>query len=146
MSTYNATAKQTESAGDPPPVSALPVTMKYGLPGFESLTRFALADVPDFAPFQMLLSEEEKSFSLLVLDIKTLPAENELLILANDLKVKGIRDASHRTLLVLKLDRLKKVFTVNTKAPIVIDMKDGSGRQMILDNPKLPVDYQLTKV
>ena len=85
MSTYNASAKQLENAGDPPPLPAIPVTMKYGLPGFETFTSFQLADVPDFSPFQMLLSEQETSFSLLVLDIRTLPAENELLTLTNDL-------------------------------------------------------------
>ena len=44
---------------------------------------------------------------------------------------------------VMKMSQEEKIFTVNTKAPIVINPKILQGCQVILDNPNLQIEQPL---
>ncbi len=146
MESMSTTTHTGNESMDPALPDLKPINFKYGLPGFESLTRFVINDIDDFPPFQMLSSLDEENFSLLVLSLSILKIENGLSLLVDTLVKSGITREKYDILLVLKLDRERKIFTANLKAPVCIRKQDLQGSQIILDEPGLPVDFILNKV
>ncbi len=46
------------------------IRLPFGLPGFESLSRFLVAELIDFPPFHFLQSLEERELGMLLLDAR----------------------------------------------------------------------------
>jgi flagellar assembly factor FliW len=61
-------------------------------------------------------------------------------------KIKELKNGNDElgVFLILKVIDDEKNLTANTKAPIVINFHNKKGRQIILDNENLSMDYPIT--
>jgi len=120
------------------------IYFKYGIPGFESLTRFLIKEMPEYSPMLLLQSVEEPEVSLIIADpaifqiekILNIPAENK-----NKLKIQS--DSEMNLYVILSFDSQSQQFTANLKAPIIINKILNQGQQVILDDPTLEINYHL---
>ena len=131
------------NADHPEKIRESSILFKYGLPGFESFTKFTLTDLEDYPSFYLLKSEDEENFSMLVLSLATLKVQEELEVLIDELKRRDIDFAKNAVYLILKLSQSEKKFTANIKAPIIIDTENHSGTQLILEHRDLSMEYIL---
>jgi len=120
------------------------IYFKYGIPGFESLTRFLIKEMPEYSPLLLLQSVEEPEMSLIIADpaifqiekILNIPAENK-----NKLKIQS--DSEMNLYVILSFNSQSQQFTANLKAPIIINKILNQGQQVILDDPTLEINYHL---
>ncbi len=119
----------------------------YGLPGFETLTKYEIKDIKDYPPFCVLQSLEEPDISMLILDIRFLKIRDQIKISFDELKKMGIYSdnigKNTEIYVVLKVDDKEQNLSANVKAPLVINTEKKRGGQIILDDKNLPVDYLL---
>ncbi len=119
----------------------------YGLPGFETLTRFTVDELKDYPPFRVLQSLEEPDISMLILDIRLLKIRDQIKIPFKELKNIGIDPGKSiddtEIYVILKVDNERQQLTANIKAPIVINNKDKVGCQVILEDKNLSIEYSV---
>lgn len=117
-----------------------------GLPGFEELKKFIITPIEKDSPFYVLHSIDDEKTSFTVVSPFYIDSGYEFDI-SNDrieeLKIKGYEDLMILCTLTLNSD-VKKI-TANMKAPIIINIKEKLGEQIILDNEKYLIKYPLFK-
>lgn len=120
------------------------INFDYGLPGFEDLKKFTIVDIEDYNPFLLLHSVEDHNIAMIVLNAGQLDIEVDLKIPKE--KIKELKNGNDElgVFLILKVIDDEKNLTANTKAPIVINFHNKKGRQIILDNENLSMDYPIT--
>jgi len=117
----------------------------YGLPGFEELKKFAILDIEEYNPFLLLHSVEDQNIAMIVLSAGQLDLEDDLHIPEQQLKELNENEEHELgVFLILKIMDSGKEITANTKAPVLINFQNQKGRQIILDNEKLSMDYPIT--
>lgn len=126
------------------------VTFPDGIPGFETLKHYLLGEVRDYPPFMLMISEEDKTISLLLLSVEYVYRYNRKLrsLYKKYCGVYTNGQAEHfDTYLVLHCDHDPETITANLKAPIMIENRKRIGKQLILDTEELSCHYPLkTKV
>jgi len=121
------------------------INFEYGLPGFEDLKKFTIVDIEDYNPFLLLHSIEDHNIAMIVLNAGMLDLEENLNIPEDKLKELSNKDDNEvGVFLILKVIDEDKNLTANTKAPVVINFQNQKGRQIILDNENLSMDYPIT--
>ena len=120
------------------------INFDYGLPGFEDLKKFTIVDIEDYNPFLLLHSVEDHNIAMIVLNAGQLDIEADLNIPEEKLKELKNEDGEVGVFLILKVIDDEKNLTANTKAPVVINFQNCKGRQIILDNENLSMDYPIT--
>ena len=115
-----------------------------GIPGFEELSKFIVVPLKEHPPFQVLQSLEAPPIAMFVIPIHYFESEQEIKIDKIDLaQIEAKLQDETDVYFVIKMSRGEKKFTVNTKAPIVINPKILKGCQVILDNPNLQIEKPL---
>ncbi|HJM47445.1 MAG: flagellar assembly protein FliW [Candidatus Marinimicrobia bacterium] len=115
-----------------------------GIPGFEELSKFIVVPLIEHHPFQVLQSLEAPPIAMFVIPIHHFESKQEIKIERIDLEQIGVRSQDETDIyFVMKMSQEEKIFTVNTKAPIVINPKILQGCQVILDNPNLQIEQPL---
>lgn len=140
----NSSHARNNNTSYPSNVTDNAIYFKYGIPGFESLTRFRIKETPEYSPLLLLQSVEEPEVSLIIADpaifriekILDIPAENK-----DKLKIQA--DSEMSLYIVLSFDNQSQRFTANLKAPIIINKILNQGQQIILDDPTLEINYHL---
>jgi flagellar assembly factor FliW len=113
-----------------------------GLPGFEELHEFMILKILDTRPIYWLQSIENKFISLPVI----IPFEifEDYCIEIDDTEMHDLNIESQNDILVINVvvipEDIKKM-TVNMAAPIIINAKHGTGRQIIIDSGELSVRH-----
>ena len=121
------------------------INFDYGLPGFEDLKKFTILDLEEYNPFLLLHSVEDQNIAMIVLNAGQLDLEDDLHIPEENLKeLKDGDDHELGIFLILKIMDSGKEITANTKAPVLINFQNQKGRQIILENEKLSMDYSIT--
>ena len=120
------------------------INFDYGLPGFEDLKKFTIVDIEDYNPFLLLHSVEDHNIAMIVLNAGQLDIEADLNIPEEKLKELKNEDGEVGVFLILKVIDDEQNLTANTKAPVVINFQNRKGRQIILDNENLSMDYPIT--
>ena len=120
------------------------IDFDYGIPGFEDLKKFTIVDFEDYNPFLLLHSVEDHNIAMKVLNAGQLDIEADLNIPQEKLKELKNEDGEVGVFLILKVIDDEKNLTANTKAPVVINFQNRKGRQIILDNENLSMDYPIT--
>lgn len=122
------------------------ITFNKGLPGFESLKKFIIFPMEENNVFSMLHSIEDLEVGLVLVspfyamkDYEFELAEHEI----KNLKIKDKSDIDIFTTVCISSD-IKKI-TTNLKAPILINIKEKIGEQLILDNENYPIKCPLLK-
>ncbi len=115
-----------------------------GLPGFEHLHEFILAELEGYAPFCALRSVKEPDISMLVIDAKLLAIWKDIDLPPRELQILGVdKTADSEQFVILKVNQGTQEFTANIKAPIVFNPESGAANQVILDNASLSVEHPL---
>ncbi|MFQ6604259.1 MAG: flagellar assembly protein FliW [Fidelibacterota bacterium] len=123
-------------------------TFSYGLPGFESLTKFIVRDVAGFTPFKILHAHHDPTVAFLMIEHKKILPPDIADQLSEALQKSNPTLMSNTSVCVysvLQYNRGTKGFTANLRAPIVVDESSKSGRQIILDQQALPMNYALNR-
>lgn len=120
------------------------LSFKKGLPGFEGLKNFILFPVEDNDVFSILHSVEDDSIGLVVVSPFYVVKDYEFKL--DDEKINELKIESTEDVLVLNTVTLNsdvENMTVNLKAPIIINIKNKLGEQVILDNPNYSIRHSL---
>lgn len=118
------------------------IEFPWGLPGFEDLKKYIILEVSDTKPIYWLQSTENKFIALPVIVSFELLSDYNIYIKENELE--GLYVESKNDLLILNVMVIPqdvKDMTINLAAPIVINVKHGIGKQIIIDAKELPIRY-----
>lgn len=109
------------------------VLFKQGLPGFETLNKFAVIALEDTKPIQWLVSLEDKEVSLPVIDPWMVRFDYHLDIPKSILDYLMI--TNHEKVFILSIVRIPgnqpEAMTVNLAAPIIINLENNLALQYI---------------
>jgi len=122
------------------------ITFKEGLLGFEELKRFFIVDPGDQTLILWFQSVEDESTAFPIIEpkifkpdysVKLLPAE------LTSLSLENLNNASVYT--ILTIPQVVTEMSANLKAPIIINNETKLARQIVLQDSKLEVRYQMYK-
>lgn len=122
------------------------IVFKKGIPGFEHLKKFILAPAEENNLFYVLHSIEDKDIGIVAASPFNVLRDYEFELnedKAAELKIKSVEDIF--IVNTVTLNSLLENITINLKAPIVINIKENIGEQLILDKMEYPIKYPLFK-
>lgn len=111
------------------------ITFTAGLPGFEQLHHFVLAQPDPAMPFSYIQSTEDVAVSLLTVDPFAFYPQYDFKLpetVQEELDIESEQDVVVLSVVTLK-EELEQS-TLNLLAPIVINARTRKGRQLILNN------------
>lgn len=120
------------------------IVFKKGLPGFKELKSFIIFPLESNEIFMILHSLENIEVGLVMVSPYTVSKDYEFKIpdtLVLELEINKPEEVLVLTTVTLgsKIENM----TTNLKAPIIINMKQKSGQQLILDNDKYKIKEPL---
>jgi flagellar assembly factor FliW len=110
---------------------------KDGLLGFEELSEFVLISEEETVPFRWLISIEQPAIGF--------PMLNPWLLDANYDPATKLDNNKDVLMVVVTLEDEKGLMTANLKAPIIFDIANLTGKQMILTSDKYSTNYVINK-
>ncbi|MGH4125776.1 MAG: flagellar assembly protein FliW [Clostridium sp.] len=122
------------------------IVFKKGLPGFKELKNFIIFPLESNEIFSILHSIEDAEVGLVLVSPFTILMDYEFKI--PDTYIKELQIATPEAVLVLTTVTLSsniEDMTTNLKAPIIINIKENLGEQLILDNDKYKIKQPLYK-
>lgn len=122
------------------------ITFKKGLPGFEHLKKFILFSAEENNLFYILHSIEDRGIGLVMISPFYSVKDYEFKL--DGERIKELKIASQEEVLVLNtvtVNSKVENITVNLKAPVIININEKIGEQLILDNPNYSIKYPLFK-
>ena len=122
------------------------ITFNNGLPGFESLKTYVLEDIDGSEPFKLLKSTDDENIGFVTIVPFDFKVDYEVKLteaVINSLKIEVPEDVLILNTVTLNSD-IKKI-TTNLKAPIIINLKNNLGYQMILDRENYSIKHPLIK-
>lgn len=122
------------------------ITFDKGLPGFEDLKKFIIFPVEENEVFNILHSIEDPNIGLIVVSPFYVKDDYEIDISDNCIEELNIKETEDVLVLnTVTISSNIKNITVNLQAPIIINIKDKKGEQIIIDKDKYPVKYPIFK-
>jgi flagellar assembly factor FliW len=122
------------------------IVFKKGLPGFKELKKFIIFPLESNEAFSILHSMEDNEVGLVLVSPFTIASGYEFKI--PDTCIKELQIDRPEDVLVLTTVTLSSSIenmTTNLKAPIIINIKEKLGEQLILDNDKYKIKEPLFK-
>ena len=120
------------------------ISFKAGIPGFENLEDFVLLPLADESPFIIMQSVSDPDVAFVTVEPGNLIQDYEFEI--SDKAEKELKIESVSNLLILNIITLKnhiKNSTANLSAPIVINLEEKLGKQIILDDQRYQVRFKV---
>ena len=120
------------------------ITFTEGLLGFENLKKFTVVDPGDQTLILWLQSIDDETVAFPIIEprifmpdyrVKLLPAE------LNSLSLENLNDATVYSILTIPQNVTE--MSANLKAPIIINNSTKTARQIVLQDSKLEVKYQM---
>ncbi|EKS4342926.1 flagellar assembly protein FliW [Clostridium botulinum] len=122
------------------------IYFEKGIPGFEELKKFIIFPVKDNDVFSVFHSIEKEDMGIIVTSPFNIEKEYEIQLekeqIAN-LKLQDEKDTLVLNTVTLNSD-INKI-TANLRAPIVINIKEKIGKQIIINSDKYKVKHPLFK-
>ncbi|NLO39459.1 MAG: flagellar assembly protein FliW [Ruminiclostridium sp.] len=121
------------------------IVFPSGLPGFEEMKKFTLLGKQDTgAVFFWLQSIDEPNLSFVVTDPFAIHPEYFVDVDDSETQELQISDAEDLlTLAIVTVPENVKNTTVNLKAPVLINLHNNKGKQIIMKNETFPVKYNI---
>ncbi|MEG0132543.1 MAG: flagellar assembly protein FliW [Clostridium sp.] len=122
------------------------ITFNRGIPGFEDLKEFKLTNVEADSPFKLLKSTDNESVGFVTVMPFDFKVDYEIELPEG--VIKELKIDSEEDVLILNTVTLHsnvKKITTNLKAPIIINLKNNQGYQMILDRENYSIKHPLIK-
>lgn len=120
------------------------ITFNKGLPGFENLKKFIVFPLEENQIFNVLHSTEDLSIGIVVISPFDFISKYELNL--KDEAIKRLKIKDEKDVMVLNtitVNSNQKNITTNLRAPIVINIKEKLGEQIILENEEYVIKYPL---
>lgn len=115
-----------------------------GLPGLEEMRKFIILEVDESKPLYWLQSTENKYISLPVMIPFEFLDDYYLDIRGSELKELDIETEQDLLILnVVVIPNEVKDMTANLAAPIVINVRTGIGKQIIIDAKEMPIRFPI---
>ncbi|MBU3098603.1 MULTISPECIES: flagellar assembly protein FliW [Clostridium] len=122
------------------------IMFKKGLPGFENLKKFIILPIEKNEVFSILHSIENMNVGLVLISPFDIIKDYEFKIPDNYiLELQIMKPEEVLVLTTVTLNSNIKNMTTNLKAPIIINIKEKLGEQLILDNDKYKIKEPLFK-
>lgn len=112
-----------------------------GIIGFPGLTRFVLLEYSP--PFSWLHSVENKELAFVVVNAAEFGDNYTIPLPYGDrtLDLQETDDVAIMNLVSVRSD--PSMTTVNLKAPVIVNLRNMKGRQLVLDDPKYSIRFPL---
>lgn len=123
------------------------ITLPHGMVGFPSQHRFALVQHRADSPFHWLQSLESPDLAFVVANPLVFDLKYQISLSNNDtrlLQVKDVKDVQVWAVVTIPHSQPDKM-TANLKAPVVVNLANRLGAQIILENPDYSVRHLLPK-
>jgi len=120
------------------------ILFEKGIPGFEDYKYFNVNVIKDNEKFYSIVSKEDGNIGFI--SISPFDIKKDYEIDLDDEFVKELDIKSEKDVLVLCLITLGKTLkdsTANLKAPIIINIKNNRGKQLILQDDKYKIKESL---
>jgi len=120
------------------------ISFGSGLPGFEDLEDFVLLPLAEESPFIIMQAVEDPDVAFVTVEPGNLIQNYEFEI--SDKVEKKLKIESVSNLLILNIITLKDKIdnsTANLSAPIVINLEEKLAQQVILDDQRYQVRYEI---
>ncbi|QTA37121.1 flagellar assembly protein FliW [Thermosipho ferrireducens] len=124
------------------------ITFPNGLPGFDNLRKFAIISFENTSPILWLVSLEDSNITLPIVDPWIFLKDYEFEISEEDIKelqINSEEDIAIWAVLTIPKGKPKET-TINLLAPIVINIKKGIGKQIILNTEKYTIKHHLREL
>lgn len=109
------------------------IYFKEGIPGFEDFKKYILLDIDDASSLKCLQSIDYKDICLVVTNPFEYFKDYEIELSDNEINELELKDANDTAVFNVLTIRENKI-TVNLVAPIVINVLNMKGKQIILTN------------
>lgn len=120
------------------------IFFEKGIPGLEKYREFEINQVGSNEKFKQIISIEDSNIGFIVISPFEIKKDYELNL--SDDVIKELQIDSPKDVLVLSLITLGKTLeksTVNLKAPVIINIKNNKGKQLILQDDKYNIKEPL---
>lgn len=120
------------------------IVFDKGIPAFEEYKIFTINEIEDNPKFKIINSKEDTNIGFIA--ISPFEVKRDYEINLNDEIISELEIKNPNDVLVLNLITLGKTLeksTVNLKAPIVINIKNNKGKQLILQDDKYSIKEPL---
>jgi flagellar assembly factor FliW len=120
------------------------LNFKKGLPGFEQLKKYILFPVENNEIFSILQSIEDESIGLVVTSPFEIVKNYEFKLDDNLIEKLAIKEPEDVLVMsTVTLSSKPENITVNLKAPIIINIKEKLGEQIILEKEQYKIKHPL---
>ncbi len=122
------------------------ITFEQGLLGFEELKQFAIIDVEECLPFEWLVSVEDPIVAFPILNPTLFFSDYKPSLSKDDLVLLNIKkEKDIEMFCIVTLGKRPEDVTLNLKGPILINMKNKMGKQVVLTEDYYSLNQQLIR-
>lgn len=120
------------------------IYFENGIPGFEEYKEFEINQVGDSNKFKMITSTKDSNIGFVAISPFEIDKQYEINL--SDEVIKELQIDKSEDVLLLNLITLGSTLgksTVNLKAPVIINIKNKKGKQLILQDDKYSIKEPL---
>ncbi len=122
------------------------ITFEQGLLGFEDLKQFAIIAVEECLPFEWLVSLEDPMVAFPILNPTLFFSDYKPSLSKDDLVLLDIKkEKDVEMFCIVTLGKKPEDVTLNLKGPILINMKNKIGKQVVLTEDYYSLNQQLIR-
>ena len=122
------------------------ITFEQGLLGFEELKQFAIIAVEECLPFEWLVSLEDPMVAFPILNPTFFFSDYKPSLSKDDLVLLDIKkEKDVEMFCIVTLGKKPEDVTLNLKGPILINMKNKMGKQVVLIEDYYSLSQQLIR-
>lgn len=122
------------------------ITFSEGLLGFEALSKFFVVDPGDSTLILWLQAIEDSSIAFPIIEPKIFKPDYIAKLLPGDMNSVQLENIAHAKIYsILTIPSEIATMSANLKAPIVINNEKKIARQIVLQDNKLSVKYEMYK-
>ncbi|MEA1972126.1 MAG: flagellar assembly protein FliW [Candidatus Cloacimonadota bacterium] len=115
-----------------------------GILGFPKYREYVLIDPNKKSPLKWLQSIKNPNLAFVVTDPNIFMSDYEIQVNANDIDDLDVKDAKDTVqLVIVTVPSDPSKMTANFKGPLIINMKNKLGKQLVLETSKYDIKYQL---
>lgn len=120
------------------------IIFERGIPGFEEYKYFRLSNIEGNENFKMITSNENLNVGFVSISPFEVKKDYEINLsdeIINELNIEKPEDIL--VLNIITLGKTLETSTVNLKAPLIINIKNNKGKQLILQDDKYKIKEPL---
>jgi flagellar assembly factor FliW len=122
------------------------ITFESGLPGFPDCTQFIVMDHDRETPLKWLQCVERPEVAFLIVEPEQVLASYEVEVPESVLGLLQLEDPERAddiaVFVILNVE--EKMLTANLRAPVVVNVQARRAYQLILDDPNIPLQQEIS--